>query len=102
MITAGFYLNESYVTFNGDPGQRGYDSVETLEFDPVSSAFRLREIRFGPGAPRISGVNPEPCAACHDSPARPIWDTPPSWPGVYGERYGAGLSGEELGVCGSF
>lgn len=87
------------LTFNGDSGQRGYDSVETLEFEPVSSAFVLREIRFdldGPLAtPRVSEANPRQCTACHDTPARPIWDTPPSWPGVYGERYGAGLSGAE-------
>ena len=85
------------ITFNGEPGQRGYDSLETLEFDPGSNTFRLREIRFGGDAPPgISAANPQECGACHDAPARPIWDTPPSWPGVYGERYGAGLSAQEL------
>ena len=88
------------VTFNGEPGQRGYDSLETLEFESGSSTFQLREIRFEADAPlappRISAVNPEQCTECHDTPARPIWDTPPSWPGVYGERYGAGLSEPEL------
>lgn len=88
------------ITFNGELGQRGYDSLETLEFESGSSTFRLREIRFEAGdplaPPRISAVNPQRCTECHDTPARPIWDTPPSWPGVYGERYGAGLSEPEL------
>lgn len=88
------------ITFNGEPGQRGYDSLETLEFDPVSNTFRLREIRFAAddklAPPHISAANPEACTACHDAPGRPIWDTPPSWPGVYGERYGAGLSAQEI------
>jgi len=88
------------ITFNGDSGQRGYDSLETLEFDPGSNTFRLREIRFGGqgelAPPQISAANPGACAVCHDTPARPIWDTPPAWPGVYGERYGAGLSAQEI------
>lgn len=87
------------ITFNGESGQRGYDSLETLEFDPPSNTFRLREIRFATddklAPPQVSAANPDRCAACHDVPARPIWDTPPAWPGVYGERYGAGLSAHE-------
>lgn len=85
------------ITFNGDPSERGYDAVETMEFDASTRSFRFREIRFGePGAPpTISGSNPARCTACHGTPARPIWDTAPSWPGVYGERYGSGLSAQE-------
>ncbi len=87
------------VTYNGDPHERGYDAVETMEFDPGTAAFLFREIRFGSGSdagrPIVSAANPARCAACHGTPARPIWDTPPSWPGVYGERYKAGLSAPE-------
>ena len=72
-------------------------SVETMEFDASTSSFRFREIRFGePGAaPTISDSNPARCTACHGTPARPIWDTPPSWPGMYGERYHPALSAQE-------
>src|SRR5258706_6999780 len=70
-----------------------------MEFDPVRAAFSFREIRFGSGSdagrPIVSAANPSRCAACHGTPARPIWDTPPTWPGVYGERYEAGLSPAE-------
>jgi mono/diheme cytochrome c family protein len=88
------------ITFNGERSQRGYESVETMEFSSETNTFSFREISFtadsSPGTPQISDPNPARCVACHDNPARPIWDTPPVWPGVYGERYGAGLSSAEL------
>jgi hypothetical protein len=99
-----FGRNAEFVaSFNGDPAQRGYSAVETMEFDSRSNQFLFREIQFPPVASgsgasatvTISEPNPARCIACHDRPARPIWDLPPSWPGVYGERYRAGLSAEE-------
>ena len=89
---------EFIVTFNGDPAKRGHSEVETMEFDPRSNSFLFREVQFpaDPGGQvAISETNSARCVACHGQPARPIWDTPPSWPGVYGERYGAGLSAKE-------
>src|SRR6202162_6133367 len=91
---------ELILTFNGDSSQHGFEAVETMEFDTHANRFIFREITFSPDktqpAARISGPNPARCVACHDHPARPIWDVPPAWPGVYGERYGAGLSNMEL------
>lgn len=91
------------VTFNGDPSQRGYAALETMEFSAAGNRFLFREISFAPGvagdAVRVSDPNPARCAACHGDPARPIWDSAPLWPGVYGERYGSGLSDrEQLGM----
>ena len=91
------------VSYNGDPRQRGYDALESMEFDAASNSFRFREILFTPDAAgaSISAANPARCTACHGDPARPIWDTPPVWPGVYGERYHAGLSAvEAAGMAG--
>lgn len=86
------------VTFNGDPGQRGFYSVETLEFGQ-DRQFRLREIRFPPPGSSepvlFSEPNPRTCLTCHGSPARPVWDSWPLWPGAYGQRYDAPLSGQE-------
>ncbi len=84
------------VTFNGDAGERGYDVLETMQFDERSNSFHFREVSF-PSAesPKVSEDNPGRCTACHGRPARPIWDTLPTWPGVYGERYRAGLSKPE-------
>lgn len=86
------------LTFNGEASQRGFDAVETMEFDSETHGFVFREIQFAPGQPQsvsISAPNPPRCVACHGQPARPIWDVAPLWPGVYGERYGAGLSAVE-------
>lgn len=86
------------LTFNGDPDQRGFYSVETLEFGP-DKQFRLREIRFPSAgsteAVTFSETNPATCLACHGSPARPVWDSWPLWPGAYGERYDTPLSAQE-------
>lgn len=96
------------LTFNGDPGQRGFQAVETLEFDSDKKEFRFRELEFpdhapdappgaSPDTPVIaSPVNPKKCAGCHGVPAKPVWDTYPVWPGAYGERYGEKLSQEEV------
>ncbi|MDR3419069.1 MAG: hypothetical protein P4L83_23080 [Nevskia sp.] len=88
------------VTFNGAPGQRGYDAIETMEFDAGTRQFLFRELSFGPGAGgqpelRVSAPNPPKCIVCHGNPARPVWDSFPSWPGVYGEIYLAPLSRAE-------
>jgi hypothetical protein len=86
------------LTFNGEASQRGFNSVETLEFGQ-DRQFRLREIRFpAPGsgeAVLVSEPNPPTCQGCHGSPARPVWDSWPLWPGAYGQRYGAPLSPQE-------
>jgi len=88
------------LSFNGNSSQRGFDAIETMEFVPDLNRFVFREISFRSGdsqSPiKISEPNPARCTACHDSPARPIWDVPPVWPGVYGERYRAGLSSDEM------
>ena len=94
------------VTFNGEAPARGHATVETMEFDASANRFVLREIGFaadGDAAGRsISEPNPTRCLACHGAPARPIWDLPPAWPGIYGERYGAGLSGAEKAGIAAF
>ena len=93
------------LTFNGDPAQRGYQSLETMEFDAAAKEFRLRELQFSPGAGaavEVSEVNPPRCARCHGAPARPVWDTFPLWPGAYGERYRAKLTARERAGLASF
>lgn len=89
-------------SFNGDPGQKGFHAFETMEFNPKSAEFQYREIEFKPEKITYSEVNPERCLKCHGSPARPIWDSWPLWPGVYGERYHAALSDDEQKGLDSF
>jgi cytochrome c553 len=95
------------VTFNGSPAQRGFDTVETMEFDELTKQFRLRELRFAESSAEglavvVSEPNPSRCARCHGTPAQPIWDTLPLWPGAYGERYRASLSARESGGLSRF
>ncbi|MGH8304597.1 MAG: hypothetical protein ACRETG_03195 [Steroidobacteraceae bacterium] len=88
------------VTFNGSPAQRGFRTVETMEFDAATREFHLHELQFpaqpaGTGVVVASEADPPRCARCHGTPPRPVWDTFPLWPGAYGERYGASLSRRE-------
>jgi hypothetical protein len=87
------------VAFNGDPGQRGYDVLEVMEFDEPHMRFIFREFQFHASEQNMSVTasepNPEKCLSCHGEPARPIWDTHPAWPGAYGERYRAPLGKAE-------
>ena len=88
------------LTFNGDAAQRGFRTIEALEFDTVTRQFHLRELEFperpaGAAAVRVSEPNPERCMRCHGNPPHPVWDSFPLWPGAYGERYGATLSPPE-------
>jgi hypothetical protein len=87
------YANDArfVAAFNGDPGESGHRSLETMEFDEAQRAFRFREIVFpdesaeGAGAV-FSEVNPRKCLECHGESPRPLWDTYPTWPGAYGEH----------------
>jgi len=80
------------ITFNGSPDQKGYSEIEVMEFDDQSETFSFHEVSYSevPGQrPKVevSDTNPQKCLQCHGDPPRPIWDTSPSWPGAYGERY---------------
>ena len=87
-------------SFNGNETQKAYDSIETTEFDEATKEFNYREIHFPAkneknGKVIFSEANPDRCIKCHGLPTRPIWDTYPLWPGVYGERYHSNLSDPE-------
>ena len=85
------------VSFNGAAEQKNYAALEISEFDEHRKEFQYREILFPEdmktkGPVTFSSANPEKCAQCHGTPARPLWDTHPLWPGAYGERYLTPLS----------
>lgn len=80
------------ISFNGHPKQKGYDLLEVVQFNDKSKRFEFREIQFndlGHLEPnesfRISSVNgpDNKCLQCHSN-SRPIWESYPIWPGVYG------------------
>jgi cytochrome c553 len=88
------------ISFNGAKDQRGYDALETMEFDPLKNQFNYREVLFpkkdsSDRSIKISEVNTARCTKCHGDPARPVWDSHPIWPGAYGEKYLSPLSKSE-------
>ncbi len=88
------------LSFNGDPAEHGYQTLETAEYDARQARFHFREIRFANSPTnaseiQFSEVDPVRCQRCHGAPPRPVWDTSPLWPGAYGERYRSNLTGTE-------
>jgi len=73
------------VAFNGDPEQKGYNTVELIQFREPGR-FEFRALRFPKGGkPELSGANPARCLECHGDPPRPRWGNYFTWKGAYGE-----------------
>lgn len=84
------------LTFNGEPSQRHYHAIEAMQFRAERNVFELYSIDFSGDRPRFSDPNPEVCAGCHGTPARPIWSSyeygereTSHWPGFYGSTHDA-------------
>ena len=80
---------QTVIAFNGDSSQKGYFTLEVMEFDPHSESFQFQEIQF-PAARNqpvhFSEKNPSKCLACHGQSPHPIYDNYPTWPGFYGVK----------------
>jgi hypothetical protein len=80
------------LTFNGNPGQAGFNSIEMMQFletTPTTGRFELQEIEFsenGTEPARISPLNPPKCSRCHGTDPKPLWEEYDRWPGAYGEE----------------
>lgn len=76
--------------FNGSVDQRGYETLEMMDFDPTTASFTFSSLTFKDGVSILSEPNPKTCLACHAgsqsdrSDPRPDWEPWPTWPGVYG------------------
>lgn len=90
------------LTFNGDPSQGAYHSLEVMNYDEKKKTFEFHEIVF-PDESKvgltteeiakyrrdpISEANPQKCMHCHAmrSTPHPLWDTYGLWQGVYGSE----------------
>lgn len=69
------------LAFAGSAGVKGGSLVEVIEFNEKDEDFKFKSIDFSKTIPITH--NPTSCVSCHIS-NRPIWDTYPHWPGVYG------------------
>ena len=84
-------------SFNGNSHQRGFRSLEIMQFLPEQKRFEFREISFsqsGQELPKFSEANPAKCMACHQShfrqknDPRPNWEPYNIWPGAFGSING--------------
>jgi hypothetical protein len=71
------------LSFNTDPGQRGYNNIEISRWDPEKKEFIYEELTFdseGQKPPKKHGDLA--CTTCHGDPPKPNWDTYNYWAGV--------------------
>ena len=88
----GFNLPNLIMAFNGSSAQPGFNSLEMMELNvnapSIEGLFNFFEVEFpgsgSPGPIRVSAFNPPKCIRCHGSPAKPVFDSYPFWPGVFG------------------
>jgi hypothetical protein len=83
------------------------EAIDLMSFDEDEKSFVFREVTFPTNVSAspsmvLSEANPQRCQACHGSPPRPVWDTYPLWPGVYGEEAGSPPSDKEREGYASF
>lgn len=73
------------LSFTGDPAQSGYDVLEVMAFNELTSRFKFYA-RMLPAAIRRgeSALPLKDCTRCHGKDSRPIYDSYPLWPGFYG------------------
>lgn len=86
------------LTVTGSSNVAGGNTIEMISqqadgsWQPMSGRFE--------GGRFIPERHPTSCQACHGKPLRPIWDSYPRWPGVYGSSHGflRQLPGERIEV----
>ncbi len=79
---------------NGDPNLMGHDTIEMIQFDRKTNAFRFSlASRDDDGRFRVKEA--VGCTGCHHPDLRPNWAAYSHWPGAYGaddDRPGGELS----------
>jgi hypothetical protein len=79
------------LTFNGEPNQSGYNTLEIYQVNEQTSKFEFYRLEY----PLVRGENgrvatplknPAQCLKCHGQDPKPLWSSYPIWPGAYGQR----------------
>lgn len=81
--------SELWVTYNTDPNANGYNKVEIMRWDGKQAKYIFQELNFDTSGSHQGGTvnnSGAQCIQCHKQPARPIWDTYRSWPGIIPPR----------------
>jgi hypothetical protein len=86
------------ISFAGSSDMRGGHQLEIIERGNHLEPFRFKRIDFSKPASERIEYAPSNCMGCHGIKGtklgmRPIWDTYPDWPGMYGSSH----SGEVVG-----
>ena len=71
--------------FNGHPSQKGFNTLEMIQFNDETKEFEFYQISFQDGKRvTMSPPNPKACTECHGTPPRPNWEQYDKWPGAFG------------------
>lgn len=68
-------------TINGSPEYSGYNQIEVIEYNPKDHSYAFHTVDFSQNKPKVK-KNETSCQRCHQG--KPIWDSYPLWPGVFG------------------
>jgi hypothetical protein len=95
---------QTIMTFNGHPGQKGYDR---LEFATVNDDgdLEFRGMQFpsgdsGVGWVEVTAANPPRCMSCHGPVPHYIWEPYANWTGAFGSCDDALMPLKELACSG--
>lgn len=72
------------ITFTGDPNKKGYNVLETINFDEENSNFNFNYYDLNNNTKKSLKEIQSDCFKCHGTDPRPIFESYPLWPGFYG------------------
>lgn len=75
------------LAFSGLPSDPHYNTIEMIEYQPVTASFSFYSVHFFPGAPAKVDVNPQDCKRCHGKDPKPNWEPYSLWPGAFGSLH---------------
>ena len=78
--------SELWVTFNTDPNEPTYSTLEIMRWNGKEAKYEFMELDFDKNKRHMDGTG-EKCISCHKQPdPRPNWDTYRAWSGVVPSR----------------
>ena len=78
--------SELWVTFNTDPNEPTYSTLEIMRWNGKKAKYEFMELDFDKNKRHMDGTG-EKCISCHKQPdPRPNWDTYRAWSGVVPSR----------------
>ncbi len=92
-----FSSNAKFImSFNGSDEQRGYKSLELMEYNEIKKIYDFFTIEFSESLqnelkPQLSSPNPNKCLNCHGHSkteiTRALWDPGPEWKSAFNANH---------------